>query len=508
MDANTNKKIIELSDEELVQFGFSGTDNKSSTIVFCPCALDLVRLMVEEIKENADVLGSLVKHSESSKSDSHTVVPPHLISEYERTNYYNGISTEPPKLLYHSNLESNPYPKRPHEARYFTLPTRTTLPVTRMVLNNHVWGDIASQIINVIKQHSIQYSVLLPVHFRIINGDDIETFSPLTMWIAVQPGTMTTETAHDASPDIFHIFHNCDISSTMVEWYEGFLLAVVPILIEETDSELEGTIAFYFHEGEAKSGEPSSRVFGESNKHALCHDTTTTIRPAKTHNMFMENSLKTFIQDAKALQEFVAEVRSQWGDISSWHIGTIDWAPKIDINVNVDVNNHHYTLDIVNFQGNIVDLGNKYNSVQLTNMFWPDHHQLRIHDVVSSTHMMPPDDTEMGDDVHIVGKYSNATNFTLGRYSGLEAYICDDFGRESTEVAVLNYDKKSGNFAAKGDSGALIFTSKGRMLAVLHSGMLRGGDHITFGTPAWWVLKQIKHQYPSAQFFCPTFLLA
>jgi hypothetical protein len=103
--------------------------------------------------------------------------------------------------------------------------------------------------------------------------------------------------------------------------------------------------------------------------------------------------------------------------------------------------------------------------------------------------------------MYVVAKDGNTTDLTVGRYAGLEAYLCDEFGKESIEVAVYNYSKTSSNFSAKGDSGSLIFTGDGRMLAVLHSGMPRGlSSHVTFGTPAWWVVDRLMLKYKYADF--------
>ena len=151
-------------------------------------------------------------------------------------------------------------------------------------------------------------------------------------------------------------------------------------------------------------------------------------------------------------------------------------------------------------------------------MFWPNNSNrsgikfpsnrlLRIQGVVARELLATPDCyDENGDPVYIVGKVGNTTDFTAGRYSGLEAYLCDEFGRESTEVAIYNYSKTSGNFSAKGDSGSLIFTGDGRMLAILHSSMPKGlSSHVTFGTPAWWAIEQLKTHYPHADFNRTTF---
>jgi len=80
-------------------------------------------------------------------------------------------------------------------------------------------------------------------------------------------------------------------------------------------------------------------------------------------------------------------------------------------------------------------------------------------------------------------KDGNTTDLTVGRYAGLEAYLCDDLGVESIELAIYNYDKQSGPFSAKGDSGSLIFDGEGHMVGILHSGMPKGGsNHVTYAT--------------------------
>ena len=83
----------------------------------------------------------------------------------------------------------------------------------------------------------------------------------------------------------------------------------------------------------------------------------------------------------------------------------------------------------------------------------------------------------------------------------MEAYTCTEFGLESREAVIYNYSKTSGDFSKRGDSGSLIFTGDGKALAILHSGMPRGmHNHVTYGTPIWWVVEQILKKYPSAEF--------
>ena len=103
----------------------------------------------------------------------------------------------------------------------------------------------------------------------------------------------------------------------------------------------------------------------------------------------------------------------------------------------------------------------------------------------------------------IVLKDSCATDLTVGRYAGLESFLCDEDGVESIELAIYNYNKEAGAFSAKGDSGSLIFDGLGRMVGLLHSGKSKGGSasaHVTYATPAWWLIGRIKANYPHADF--------
>lgn len=97
----------------------------------------------------------------------------------------------------------------------------------------------------------------------------------------------------------------------------------------------------------------------------------------------------------------------------------------------------------------------------------------------------------------IVAKDGQSSDLTFRRYSAMEAYTCDEFDHDSWEVAVFIYDRSSGNFSAKGDSGLLIFNAEGKMVAILHSRMPRGfSSHVTSATPVHFVIDQIKLHLP------------
>ncbi|KAL5530946.1 hypothetical protein ACEPAG_3822 [Sanghuangporus baumii] len=225
-------------------------------------------------------------------------------------------------------------------------------------------------------------------------------------------------------------------------------------------------------------------------------------------------------KDIAVLEVFYKDVNGQWGDIARRNIGHVDWAPEIS----VDVGGRRYTKDIgtfevdaekfrAQFKGNVVDLGAKYTSQQLIDKFYPHsnsktvfkfptNQQLRIDGWATSELLANPDTFDSnGEACIIVMKDGQTSDLTVGRYAGLEAYICDELGVESVELAIYNYDKQSGPFSAKGDSGSLVFDGQGKMVGILHSGIAKGGNsHVTYAFPAWWAVEQLKVQYPHADF--------
>jgi hypothetical protein len=254
-----------------------------------------------------------------------------------------------------------------------------------------------------------------------------------------------------------------------------------------------------------------------------------------------QNALNDKNEDNATLQILFAEVNAEWQDNNGRRFGDVDWAPEISVRVD----DHHYSRDIAtfavdgakleNFERNIVDLGafrsipppsfqsrlltfnssgNQYSASELEDLFWPiaavregrtipADLQLPICRALPRRLVINPDtEDKNGEPLYIVAKYGNTTKLTLGRYSGMEAYTCTDLGLESRDVVVYNYSKTFCDFSDHGDSGSLIFTGDGDGLAILHSGMPRGMDnHVTYGTPLWWVIKQILGKYPSAEFY-------
>ncbi|KAJ7455008.1 hypothetical protein B0H11DRAFT_2324657 [Mycena galericulata] len=626
--AYLTKKIVDLSEEELTTLGFLGKNALRGVEALVKSVLahpkylgsvtcfqvdclnrtysvqappeDAVRAPTSPTSpttSDADTLYSQLSHDSAAL----TVVTPDLISKFEKTFWYHGISGDPPKLMWRSDIETNPFPIPELGDRFFKVPVKTAHGVFGTALNV-VWHIVAPKILASIKARGLRYSALKTVRFSTVE-DGKDTFGPVVVWIAVHPKTTDAAAVRDATPDILNILAGAHINDVVVEWYEGSIgrLVGAPLMsVEDTTSPMfalnhpfntglgipiaresddaQGTLTFLFREMKTKNGDPSDRILALTNKHVASHDTTThyefdgadpqhilvcgkrrfaravleienvvntglrdaaklveeleklelkyggQINTAQTRKQIALNTLN---EDNSTLQTFFAEVKADWQDAKDRRFGVVDWAPEISVRVD----DRNYTRDIAtftvdaakvkSFEGNIVDLGNQYSATQLEDLFWsiaavregrtiPADLQLPIRGVVPPRLVHEPDTKDKnGEPLYIVAKYGNTTDLTLGRYSGMEAYTCSDLGLESREAVIYNYSKTSGDFSAKGDSGSLIFTGDGNGLAILHSGMPRGmHNHVTFGTPLWWVIEQILGRYPDAEFYGITHTVA
>jgi hypothetical protein len=148
----------------------------------------------------------------------------------------------------------------------------------------------------------------------------------------------------------------------------------------------------------------------------------------------------------------------------------------------------------------------------LTTFKYPDDGLLRILGCATREELaVPAEFDNEGERCLMVGKDGNATDLTVGRYSGLESFTLNEFGVESRELAIYNAGNKGFEvFSAKGDSGSLVWhlkDEKARIVGQLHSGGNRGGsasNHVTYCTPGWYLLAEIKKIYKYADFYRTT----
>jgi hypothetical protein len=156
----------------------------------------------------------------SNDSDARTVVAPNLISKYEINFWYHGVSGNPPKLMWRSDLETNPFPIPPPGTNFFKIPTKTAHGVFNTPLND-VWDTVAPRILASMKARGLKYSALKTARFSTVEDGKDETLGPIVLWIAVRPNTTNAGAVRDATPDILHILADVQITGVVVEWYEA-----------------------------------------------------------------------------------------------------------------------------------------------------------------------------------------------------------------------------------------------------------------------------------------------
>lgn len=233
--AYLHKKIIDLSDAELIALGFLGENVAPDVkhivdrVKASPRHLGTVTCyMVDCLKRRVQAQQDAPQLSEaetlylelSNDSDAHSVVAPDLISKYEMNFWYHGISGNPPKLMWRSDLETNPFPIPPPGTNFFKIPSKTVHGVFNTPLNN-VWKEVAPRILASMKAHDLKYSALQTARFSTAEDGKDETFGPIVVWIAVRPNTTNAGAVHDATSDILHILADVQIADVVVEWYEA-----------------------------------------------------------------------------------------------------------------------------------------------------------------------------------------------------------------------------------------------------------------------------------------------
>ena len=241
------------------------------------------------------------RYSELSNDlDARTVVAPDLISKYEMNFWYHGVSSNPPKLMWRSNLKTNPFSIPPPGANFFKIPTKTAHGVFNTPLND-VWDDtVAPRILASMKAHGLKYSALKTVRFSTVEDGKDETFGSIVVWIAIRPNTANARDVRDATPDILHILADVQITDVVVEWYEASVARLVspPLMSVEDNTnpkfglnhpfntglgipiarqsdDAQGTLTLMFKEMKTSSGDPSERLLALTSKHVTSVDTTT-----------------------------------------------------------------------------------------------------------------------------------------------------------------------------------------------------------------------------------------
>ena len=220
-----------------------------------------------------------------------------------------------------------------------------------------------------------------------------------------------------------------------------------------------------------------------------------------------------------ALTDLHHELSTQWAPSDNRVVGHVVFSPPIAAGIGAE----RYTRDIAvivtdaskidpaSFAGNAIDLGFKFPPQKLAKMVntdpedpeqfeFPDDRLLRLRGTITEEEMRKPTtyDTN-GEPGIMVLKLGKATDLTVGRASTVFSVTRPYFGPsqkglgESMEWAILPFDKKSGAFSARGDSGSVVVDGAGRI-----GGLLTGGSgttdstDMTYVTPISFVMDTIR----------------
>jgi hypothetical protein len=247
----------------------------------------------------------------------------------------------------------------------------------------------------------------------------------------------------------------------------------------------------------------------------------------------------------RQLEDLHVEVTAYWLDIQLHRdIGYVQHAEAIKVDVKGGT---RYTSDwgafLANeakvsgqFEGNVVDIGafclsflprlmkwpysgSKYTPEELVAMFYPRGgsttfklprgRKLRIVGCTTKEALDNPTEFDSeGEPCFIVGKDGNTTDLTI---AGMVTFTLNDTSKWSRELGIYNSSlKKTEVFSAQGDSGSLVWRTKdgnGYIVGQLHSAENKGGstsNHVTYCTPGWYLLEQIKNRFPYADFYRTT----
>ena len=231
-------------------------------------------------------------------------VPQYTPTEYERTTYYNGITQggDHPALVYRSDFGTTPFPKP--VGGYARVPVKSVRGVYGTSLNP-VWESVGPEIVELITIEKIDCSSIGAARFfthASLGEEGRGRLGPAVIWLGVNPGSTSSDTAHDISQKILTLLGKRGVNDVVVEWREAvlqrlggpplmnyvndfnpthhvrrFLTALlgIPLATQRREKEdSQGTLTLWFQENKDKNGDPSANVYGVSNCHVLRKNTT------------------------------------------------------------------------------------------------------------------------------------------------------------------------------------------------------------------------------------------
>lgn len=146
------------------------------------------------------------------------------------------------------------------------------------------------------------------------------------------------------------------------------------------------------------------------------------------------------------------------------------------------------------------------NAKNSHNFDFPGDRLLRLWGTIGLEEMRKPTMYDQnGERCILVLKNARTTGLTVGRANNIASYTRKYFGNNTfiaKEWSILPFDKDSGTFSDKGDSGAVVVDGAGRIGSILTGG---GGatesSDVAYVTPISIVLKIIQSYKPLAKVY-------
>ncbi|KAF9060032.1 hypothetical protein BDP27DRAFT_1302102 [Rhodocollybia butyracea] len=237
-------------------------------------------------------------------------------------------------------------------------------------------------------------------------------------------------------------------------------------------------------------------------------------------NMQME---KTELEQLNLLRKDIA---THWEGAENRVFGELVWAPPIIPSTEPG----RYTLDLAvikidpgmldaeNFLGNTVNLGKKYNPLELTQKVHlhsssppsfkvPGNRLVKLEDQVPEDALFNPpmrdaDGDADGGPCFIVFKNGGKTGITFGKANNVSSFTRTCLAGEYWELKewpVIATNQESGAFSAKGDSGSCVADIFGRVAGILtsSSGATEFAD-VTNVTPISFIMQVLTKRFPQA----------
>ncbi|CUA75389.1 hypothetical protein RSOLAG22IIIB_11715 [Rhizoctonia solani] len=240
------------------------------------------------------------------------------------------------------------------------------------------------------------------------------------------------------------------------------------------------------------------------------------------------NRLKGLIEDAKLIISEANQLHDEVGKHRTTAQQRVIGAVLHCEEIRVAVGEHQFTkdwsflevyrdmIDWDNFNGNKIFIGGNKTPADFVNAMFsqvadrmkfhvPEDSLLKVDGVVPQEEFYNPQDFDMHNQQTLLCvKNGRSTDTTFGRVNGLESftrhYKEHNIKNVSIEIAVLGYDMSNlhyTKFSDPGDSGAGVVGRDGRIIGLITGG---GGPtsetDITYITPFWWLLEQIKAKFP------------